>query len=451
MDQAAARTSKEVLDTLVTLLRAFPDDRRDIAARERVQLALTAQTMASQAQAVAAMLLAEADQGDATLRAAGTPSATLLSALGNLPRNQAAAIVYRARDLADCPQATKAAVEGRISLAHAQAVSKAIQQMPATFTPAQTRQAEARLVELAGHRTPDDVVRATSRVAAEIDPVDADEREAARLTREREQAHRDRALMWWTEKGSLQFKGSLPLLEGAAFTTLIDAHANQAHHHDHDAGVPAADLPTLRQRRADALTSITRIAAARTMTTGRTLAGGTPTPVLPPTLAGERPTVMVTLNLDKLKTGAADAATLPDGLPLCEGDWRRTACDANIIPAALGSDSEPLDVGRASRLVTPPIRKALHLRDGHCAFPNCHHPANLSDAHHIRPWWDDGTTSLDNLVLLCPSHHAMVEPDRYAARDQWTVTIGDDKRPHFTEPTRYRQLVANTGPPGPPG
>ncbi len=48
---------------------------------------------------------------------------------------------------------------------------------------------------------------------------------------------------------------------------------------------------------------------------------------------------------------------------------RRLACDAEVISAVLGSQGEPLDVGRAKRLVTPAIWTALVIRDRHCAFP----------------------------------------------------------------------------------
>ncbi|WP_341350918.1 DUF222 domain-containing protein [Nocardioides convexus] len=57
---------------------------------------------------------------------------------------------------------------------------------------------------------------------------------------------------------------------------------------------------------------------------------------------------------------------------------RRLACDAEILPAVLGSESQVLDVGRAQRLVTPAIWSALLVRDRHCAFPGA--PGCLSPA-----------------------------------------------------------------------
>nr|WP_231980412.1 HNH endonuclease signature motif containing protein [Tessaracoccus coleopterorum] len=62
-----------------------------------------------------------------------------------------------------------------------------------------------------------------------------------------------------------------------------------------------------------------------------------------------------------------------------------------------------MDVGRDHRLVTKAIRAALTQRDKGCAFPLCDAPASACEAHHIRPWWAGGRTSIDNMVLLCPT------------------------------------------------
>jgi len=159
-----------------------------------------------------------------------------------------------------------------------------------------------------------------------------------------------------------------------------------------------------------------------------------------PTLAGDRPVINVTLDYHKLQAGAFDAGILPDGTPLSAGDLRRLCCDANLIPAVLGGASQPLDIGRGERFVTPTIRKALTLRDKHCAFPNCDTPAIRCDAHHLVPWWDGGATALHNLVLLCPEHHGLIEPDKNTTRDQWKIHIHDDGHPIFTPPGRYDPL-----------
>ena len=110
---------------------------------------------------------------------------------------------------------------------------------------------------------------------------------------------------------------------------------------------------------------------------------------------------------------------------------RRLACDADIIPVALGTRGEVLDVGRAYRLVTPALWRALVCRDRHCAFPGCTKPPVMGHAHHIVHWADLGPTCLDNLVLLCGHHHRIVH------HTPWQVRINAvDGRPEFLPPPK---------------
>ena len=108
---------------------------------------------------------------------------------------------------------------------------------------------------------------------------------------------------------------------------------------------------------------------------------------------------------------------------------RRLACDAEVIPAVLGSLGEVLDVGRTQRLVTAAIWKALVLRDAHCRFPGCRRMPLACDAHHLQHWADGGDTSLDNLVLLCRAHHTLLHAT------PWEVRLNPvDRRPEFHPP-----------------
>jgi hypothetical protein len=81
------------------------------------------------------------------------------------------------------------------------------------------------------------------------------------------------------------------------------------------------------------------------------------------------------------------------------------ACDANIIPAVYGGNSELLDYGRARRTVPAGLRRVLNTRDGGCIFPSCDRPASSCEAHH-RVFWETqhGATKDTNLDLLRLSH-----------------------------------------------
>jgi len=76
-----------------------------------------------------------------------------------------------------------------------------------------------------------------------------------------------------------------------------------------------------------------------------------------------------------------------------------------VLPAPLGAPVALLDLGRATRVVPPALRRALALRDGGCVAVGCGRPAAWCDAHHLVHWVDGGPTSLGYLVLVCRFHH----------------------------------------------
>ena len=113
--------------------------------------------------------------------------------------------------------------------------------------------------------------------------------------------------------------------------------------------------------------------------------------------------------------------------PVAATTLRKIACDADIIPALLGTHGEILDLGRKTRLFTPAQRTALTARDQGCTFPNCTVPAPWCEAHHITYWSHDGPTSTSNGALLCSHHHHLVH------KEQWTITSKNGV-PWYTPP-----------------
>ena len=104
------------------------------------------------------------------------------------------------------------------------------------------------------------------------------------------------------------------------------------------------------------------------------------------------------------------------------------ACDAAVIPIVLGGQGQPLDVGRAKRTPTAAIRKAVHTRDNGCAFPGCDRTPPWCDYHHVKEWArHHGTTSVNNLVMLCRRHH------RLCHHSDWLIRIRDGT-PEFIPP-----------------
>ena len=105
----------------------------------------------------------------------------------------------------------------------------------------------------------------------------------------------------------------------------------------------------------------------------------------------------------------------PVGLPA-----RLRAAMALLPPVLGGAPSQPLDLGRTTRVVHPAQRHALAVRDGGCVFPGCERPLAWCEAHHLRHWLKGGPTDLSNLALVCRAHHRAVH------EQGWQLTRGPD-------------------------
>ncbi|MET4591169.1 DUF222 domain-containing protein [Arthrobacter sp. 754] len=185
-----------------------------------------------------------------------------------------------------------------------------------------------------------------------------------------------------------------------------------------------------------------------------------------PTTGGNRPQILATIHYQDLlpqhhRPGTTEPAngtgtggpTNGTGNyaftgPVTAATLRKLACDADIIPALLGTHSEILDLGRKTRLFTPAQRLALTARDQGCTFPNCTIPAPWCEAHHITYWSHNGPTNTNNGTLLCSHHHHLIH------KEQWTITTHNGT-PWFTppphiDPTQKPQQNHYFKPPPPP-
>jgi Domain of unknown function (DUF222)/HNH endonuclease len=125
-------------------------------------------------------------------------------------------------------------------------------------------------------------------------------------------------------------------------------------------------------------------------------------------VAGERPHVTVTVDLETLSGKPGGVSELDHVGPIHPETARRLACDASVSRIITRGRSEPLDVGRRSPVVPASLRRAVVARDGYCRFPGCDRPHSWCDAHHVVHWADGGATRLSNLLLLCRPHHRLV-------------------------------------------
>ncbi|MDP5225771.1 MULTISPECIES: HNH endonuclease signature motif containing protein [Arthrobacter] len=115
-------------------------------------------------------------------------------------------------------------------------------------------------------------------------------------------------------------------------------------------------------------------------------------------------------------TGVPRTGTLMFTGPVNARTIRKIACDADLIPVVLGGEGQVLDIGRASRVFPPHVRKALVARDQGCAFPGCTLPAPWCEAHHVDYWSRGGSTGAGNGVLLCSHHHHLMHQEEWELR-----------------------------------
>lgn len=137
------------------------------------------------------------------------------------------------------------------------------------------------------------------------------------------------------------------------------------------------------------------------------------------------PRVVLTADLADLRAGVGGELLLPghDSAELLPNESvARFLCDAEVTAIVTSRctrdddvawllrdhDRSVLWVGRAQRVVTPRLRRALEARDRHCAFPGCGVDVSRTRAHHVIPWEQGGSTDVDNLVLVCERHHHAV-------------------------------------------
>jgi hypothetical protein len=182
--------------------------------------------------------------------------------------------------------------------------------------------------------------------------------------------------------------------EGAA---IVDSAVDALSKPVVDAETGERDPRRSETRRADALLDLVRCAVGSDEVPGRA-----------------KTSVVVTIGLDALQRRCRGAGlTLGEEL-LSVDTVRRLACDAQVVPAVLGTRGEVLSLGQAERLFNRAQIRHLWLRDRGCSFPGCTRPAKWCDAHHLVHWLDDGPTDCDNGALLCQSHHTVIHRNRYA-------------------------------------
>jgi hypothetical protein len=267
------------------------------------------------------------------------------------------------------PATAAALAAGAIGVGQLRVITETMAALPASVPQPARDRAEADLAGYARDFDPRRLRIIAQRLVATLDP------DGAPPVDDPDPTPPARGQLWLRDRrdGRLGLEGWLGAEHGSMVRALIEQLAIR----------PTGDAPdncAIEERHADALIELCDRARATEEF---------------PTTAGEPPHLTVTIDWDSLRTGLG-TAVLDYGQLISAGDARRLACDCKVIPVVLGSNSEPLDVGRAMRIVPLSIRRALVARDGGCSFPGCDRPPGLCAAHHAQHWIDHGDTKVGN-------------------------------------------------------
>jgi hypothetical protein len=331
--------------------------------------------------------LAVADVRDATLEPYGRCTRPWLIEDKHLPKVAAVRLLKVARQLPVRPAIREALAAGEMSIEHAAPILRTV----AKLSPDDRDVDEKILIDAAKDVDPDTL---RSLCAATEEAAFTNEQADAR----RERLHGDRYLrLSTTFDGRVHLEGMFEPEAGAAIIAAIEPLA---------AKLGPEDDRTVPQRRADALTTLATAAAG--------FDG------LLPDFNGDRPHIDAIALYELLVTKLdPDAPYEPASAPTINGTGvspetiRRLACDAEILPVVMNTNSEVLDIGRATRIWPKAIRKALQIEDGGCGWPGCQMPLWACRIHHLIYWFNGGETSKANGVHLCRFHHWLVHHRRW--------------------------------------
>ena len=200
---------------------------------------------------------------------------------------------------------------------------------------------------------------------------------------------------YYDHDGCLVMKARIPAAQGELIVKALEMAIDE--HDVYPAGTKTAETSDepepIAARRADALAQIAETYMNNSENSGST---------------ADRYQVIVHVS-------AETQSHLDNGPQVSAVTSRRIACDCSKTTIEEDENGEPLNIGRRSRTIPPPMRRALKARDGGCRFPGCD-SHKFVDGHHIIHWADGGETSLDNLVLLCRHHHHLVHEGGFDCR-----------------------------------
>lgn len=130
-----------------------------------------------------------------------------------------------------------------------------------------------------------------------------------------------------------------------------------------------------------------------------------------------------------------------DGAMLSMADYVNLTLADEGWAVVVGAEHHPLSLHRIRRTFSPAQKATQALMQVTCAAPDCDRPATQCEGHHLTPWSQGGTTTMDNIALLCPSCHAKVGTSPDSKNDR--LHKADDGHLEWISPDgqRYRSRL----------
>jgi hypothetical protein len=110
------------------------------------------------------------------------------------------------------------------------------------------------------------------------------------------------------------------------------------------------------------------------------------------------------------------------GIPLPDSMVESLRANARVEPVLLEGTRRVAVRGNRRTALSPKIRRAVLLRDGHCRTLGCTARRGL-EVHHLLPLSHGGTDDIANLAAVCAVHHRMLVPT-----GRWAL-VGNPNRP----------------------
>lgn len=313
---------------------------------------------------------------------------------------------------------TSAVIDGRVSVAVADAVVNGLGRPAAGVTQPQLDEAAAAMVERVAGLDPERAAREARAARDELDLAGIATREQAARERRGFRLGRRAAgggyAQWELDPETFAVVSEIydrvtsprrnlpsfddgPAAGASALRVTSDSAASGGAEDD-----PDADERTLEQYTSDVFTELLRQGVSADT---EHLLGDSP--------VGVRIVIAATTLTEQRGGGYLEGQPDPVSIATVE----RLACATGTITITVDHDGQPLNLGREQRLYSRSQRIALAARDGGCRWPGCERPPSWCEAHHINHWLrDGGRTDVADGILLCRHHH------RLAHNNGWEIT-----------------------------